>query len=77
MIQTMTKPIQVFATGAVILFLAIMLSGFDFLLPWEIPFGLYLLGAATIIGSVIFWIYEKVRHPQEVSEPILRNETNC
>ena len=72
----MTKPIQVFATGAVILFLAFMSNGFDFLLPWEIPFGLYLLGVATIVGSVIFWTYEKLRHPQEVSEPVPGNETN-
>jgi hypothetical protein len=64
----MTKPIQVFGTGALVLVIGIFSA--LYVLPYSltlISLGLVLVGGLVVMGSGALWVFEKTRHPREVN----------
>ena len=64
----MTKPIQIFGIGALILIIGIFSA--SYVVPYSltlISLGLVFVGGLVVMGSGAFWVYEKARHPQEIN----------
>lgn len=63
----MAKPIQVFAIGTLLVVVGIFFSEYlSFVTSCFIDagIGMFVAGGLIVLASVVYWAYERLRHPQ-------------